>query len=88
MSVGITSTRSRNSSTVLNTRSRRKAGSMSSVSGVIGTSASKGIASSGSQGAKSGITASTQGFRRSPASAALSASVIPASGRSNERNGR
>ena len=42
---------------------------MSSVSGVIGTSASKGIASSGSQGAKSGITASTQGFRRSPASA-------------------
>ena len=88
MSVGITSTRSRNSSTVLKTRSRRNAGSISSVSGVIGTSASNGIASSGSQGAKSGMTASIQGFSRAPASAGLSASVIPASGRRSERNGK
>ena len=57
MSVGVISTRSRNVSTVACSRSRLCAGSSAAVSGVEGTLASSGSASSGSHGARSGITA-------------------------------
>ncbi len=67
ISVGIISTRSRNVSTVLKSRSRLgSSASSASVSGVVGTSASNGIARSGSHGARSGITPVTNGVSCAP----------------------
>jgi hypothetical protein len=79
--VGIIKTRVRNVSTASCSRSRRNCGSISSVSGLGGTSAPKGIASSGSSGARSGMTAAIHGVKCAPASSGLISGVRPASGR-------
>ena len=80
MRLGIISTRRRNCSTASWSRSCTKPASRQSVSGVGGTLALNGIASSGSHGARSGMIDSTHGFSCSPASVAVISGVIPASG--------
>ncbi len=61
ISVGIIRIRSRKVSTAQCNRSRLAAGSSAATSAVTGTSASNGIASSDSQGARSGIIPVTNG---------------------------
>ena len=58
----------KNCSSVSCSLSRRNFSSIASVSGVISTFASKGIASSGSHGARSGMTAGMNDWRCVPAS--------------------
>lgn len=81
ITLGSTSMRRRKCSTASWSRSCRKVVSSRSVSGVSGTLASNGIASSGSHGTRSGITAPTHGASNSPASDDVCSGVIPTSGR-------
>ncbi len=79
--------RRKNCSSVSCSLSRRNFSSIASVSGVISTLASNGIASSGSHGARSGMTAGMKPWRWAPASSDERPGMIPASGRRFSRKG-
>ena len=82
-SVGIIRIRSRNVWTAQWSLSRLAAASSVEASGVASTIASNGIASSGSQGTRSGIALATNASRAAPASSGGRLGVIPTSWRSS-----